>query len=245
MEEKKLSNSPIKKDKINIKRIIKIIIWISTILFFMIIIFIVVSIITWSAKLEVSWSNEVIHKPNIYLYPEEKTDVMVNLDFQGKIFADYPEYNNEIKWWEVEAHPNGKIINKADGNEYSYLFWEGNNYTVDWNINTWFVIPWEQTRDFLQEILPKMGLIPKEYNEFIVYWYPLIQNNPYNLIYFAEKEYTDLAPLSTIPKYDSMLRVFMVVKPLIDPIDIDPQKIKSFNRKGFTVVEWGWTILKK
>ena len=38
-----------------------------------------------------------------------------------------------------------------------------------------------------------MGLTPKEYNEFIVYWAPLLQNNPYNLISFQAKNYEELA----------------------------------------------------
>jgi hypothetical protein len=41
------------------------------------------------------------------------------------------------------------------------------------------------------------------------------------------------------PLPDSMLRVFMVYKPLEEFIEIPPQEIKSFERTGFTVVEWG------
>jgi hypothetical protein len=31
----------------------------------------------------------------------------------------------------------------------------------------------------------------------------------------------------------------MVIKPIKENISITPQKIKSFERKGFSVVEWG------
>jgi hypothetical protein len=36
-----------------------------------------------------------------------------------------------------------------------------------------------------------------------------------------------------------MLRVFMVWKKLDGPLEVKPQKIEPFHRKGFTVVEWG------
>lgn len=186
-----------------------------------------------------------LHKPVIYLYPESKTDVKVTLDYDGEIIADYPVYDKKEKWWDVIAYPDSTIINKADNKEYSYLFWEWiPREKINWDLSTWFVIKWADTRKFLQEILPKMWLTPKEYNEFIVYWYPIMQGNAYNLIHFAWKQYIDSAPLGTEPKFDSMLRVFMVVKPLDKPINIEPQKFERFEREWFTIVEWGGTILK-
>lgn len=186
-----------------------------------------------------------IEKPVIYLYPTEKTDVNVRLDFNGKIIADYPSFNEAIKGWEVEAHPDGKIVNKSDGKEYSYLFWEGEPETpINWSLKEGFVVKGEDTREFLQQTLSEMGLTPREYNEFIVYWYPLMKNNPYNLIYFAGEEYTNSVELIITPKPDSMLRVFMVYKPLKRKVDIQTQKIKYFERKGFTVVEWGGTKVR-
>ncbi len=185
-----------------------------------------------------------VSKPNIYLYPEEETEVLVELDFKWEIFADYPKYDENIGGWEVLASPDGKIINKADNKEYSYLFWEWNIDDIDWDVETWFVVAWSETREFLQEILPSMWLTPVEYNEFIVYWYPLLQENPYNLIHFADTQYTDLAPLSTSPRYDSLLRVFMLAKPLQQAIEIEPQVFPEFQRNGFTVVEWGGSIIQ-
>lgn len=186
----------------------------------------------------------ILHKPNIYLYPEKKESIYVELELNGEIIADYPKYDETIKGWNVTAFPDGTIIDNTDQKEYSYLFWEWKAYDAQWNIDKWFIVKWSETRDFLQEILPKLGLSPKEYNEFVVYWYPLIQDNPYNLIHFSGKEYTDLAPLDTNPKYDSLLRVFMVVKPLETRINVEPQTFNDFDRTGFTVVEWGGTIIK-
>ncbi|MCX6713336.1 MAG: hypothetical protein NTY66_03975, partial [Candidatus Vogelbacteria bacterium] len=100
------------------------------------------------------------------------------------------------------------------------------------------------TREFLHDSLIKMGLTPKEYNEFIVFWYPKMQKNAYNLIHFAGDEYTDNARLEITPKPDSIQRVFMVWKGLDNPISVKPQEIKPFTRKGFSVVEWGGEEVK-
>lgn len=187
----------------------------------------------------------VFEKPAIYLYPQQEQDITVQLDYQGRIIADYPKYDQSIKGWNITAYPDGRIINRADNQEYSYLFWEGeSNIPINWDLSTGFVVKGEDTREFLQEALSKMGLTPKEYNEFIVYWYPKMKDNNYNLIHFADKQYTETAPLTITPKPDSMLRVFMVYKPLNKKVDIEPQIMQPFERKGFKVVEWGGTEIK-
>jgi len=119
------------------------------------------------------------------------------------------------------------------------------NPEISWDLSTGFVVRGEDTISFLQEKLAQLGLTPREYNEFIVYWYPLMKNNPYNLIHFAGREYTDAAPLTITPKPDSLLRVFMVYKPLTEKIELPAQSLSSFERRGFTVVEWGGTEIRK
>ncbi len=180
-------------------------------------------------------------KPVIYLYPESTQDVNVKLKYNGNLIATYPTYPNQ--GWNVKAFPNGKLLNYSDNKEYSYLFWEGENYWEFSDFKEGFVVSGADTATFLQTKLAKLGLTPKEYNEFIVYWLPLMQNNKYNLIHFAQEEYTDNAILDINPRPDSVLRVFMVYKELEEPITIKPQSFKDFHRKGFTVVEWGGTKL--
>jgi hypothetical protein len=77
----------------------------------------------------------------------------------------------------------------------------------------------------------------------IVYWLPKMQGNKYNLIYFAEKSYTDTAKLIIQPKPDSLIRVFMVFKALNSKINIPEQTLKPSKRAGFSVIEWGATEL--
>ena len=148
-------------------------------------------------------------KPVIYLYPEQETTVSVSLDYAGTLTATYPAYENG---WTVTAEPDGTLYDE-NGNEYSYLFWEGENNT-DYDFSTGFCVAGADTADFLREKLAEIGLTPREYNEFIVYWLPKMQDNPYNLISFQSEAYTDAAKLDIDPTPDSLLRVFMAWKPL-------------------------------
>jgi len=132
-----------------------------------------------------------------------------------------------------------------DGKEYSYIFWGWiPKEKIDWDLSEWFIVEWKNIREFLQKTLSEIWLTPKEYNEFIVYWYPRMMNNKYNLIHFAWEKYTKNAPLRITPKPDSILRVFMVYKALDKNIDIKPQKLEKFKRKWFSVVEWGGTEIR-
>lgn len=191
--------------------------------------------LTLLATLTGCWPIGYSKKPVIYLYPEKKTEVSVQLTVDGNLTCTYPAYNNG---WNVTAYPDGKIINHSDQKEYSYLYWESKSNT-QYDLSKGFVVKGGDTAAFLQEKLALIGLTPKEYNEFIVYWLPQMQNNPYNLIAFQSKAYTDSAKLTVTPKPDSVLRVFMAYKPLKKKIELPEQTLEPFVRKGFTVVEWG------
>ena len=182
-----------------------------------------------------------VKEPIIYLYPTQKQQVSVKLTFNGQVTCTYPDYKDG---WDVTAFPDGKIINNADGREYSYLFWEGESKVDDFDLTKGYVIKGEDTKEFLQDKLSEMGLTPKEYNEFIVYWLPVMQDNKYNLITFQNEKYEELAKLTISPKPDSILRVFMAFKPIQKPINIEAPVIKPYVRNGFTVVEWGGTEIK-
>ena len=178
-------------------------------------------------------------KPVIYLYPEQETTVSVSLDYAGTLTATYPAYEDG---WTVTAEPDGTLYDE-NGNEYSYLFWEGEN-NIDYDFSKGFCVAGADTADFLREKLAEIGLTPREYNEFIVYWLPLMQENPYNLITFQGEAYTDAAQLEVSPEPDTVLRVFMAYKPLKGPVEIPEQELEPVERKGFTLVEWGGTCVE-
>ena len=100
------------------------------------------------------------------------------------------------------------------------------------------------TAAFLESALDQLGLTRKEANEFIVYWLPLMQDNPYNIISFQTDAYTQAAQLHIDPEPDTLLRVFMAWKPADAPVDIPAQGLTAPERVGFTVVEWGGRRVK-
>ena len=191
------------------------------------------------------WPYPVALKPVIYLYPTTTEEVVVKLRYKGQLAYTYPPYDVSLGGWKVIARPDGTLTNLADRREYSYLFWEGKDYSLHIDENIGFVVRGSDTREFLQTKLAELGLTPREYNEFIVFWLPRMQDNPYNFVQFVGSEYTDIAPLSVSPKPDSVLRVFMAFRPLDNYKTVTEQKLHPFERKGFSVIEWGGTELAK
>ena len=184
----------------------------------------------------------VAAKPVIYLYPEEETDVHVELELtEANLSTTYPKYNNG---WDVTASPDGSLLNKADGTHHKYLFWDAVNCRTRFDFSEGFCVAGSDTESFLKEKLTYMGLTEEEMNEFIVYWLPLMEHNKYNLISFQSDAYTDSAKLDITPAPDSMLRIFMTYVPLEEAAEIQPQQLDTFERKGFTVVEWGGSEIR-
>ena len=179
------------------------------------------------------------YKPVIYLYPEEETDVSVKLVLDGKLTCAYPAYNTG---WNVTAAPDGTLTD-ANGQTYNYLYWEGET-NAQWDMSEGFCIKGEDTAAFLEEALKKLGLTRREANEFIVYWLPLMEQNPYNIISFQTDVYTDAAELQIDPAPDTVIRVFMTYQASDYMLRVLPQKLTAPERSGFTVVEWGGTEVK-
>lgn len=175
-------------------------------------------------------------KPVIYLYPTKTTDVTVRVTLTDGRFTESIPAGSGL--WHVTAEPDGKLTDKASGKTYDYIFWESTDGTeYDWSKG--YVVKGCESEDFLLRILPKMGLKKKEYSEFIEYWSPRLEKNEYNLVTFQTDRYTDAAKLDVSPTPDSVLRVFMAFKAIDKPVSITAPEIKHFERKGFTVVEWG------
>ena len=173
-------------------------------------------------------------KPVIYLYPETKTTVHVEVAYQGELTVTIPPYENG---WTVTAAPDGTLTDKDD-KTYPYLFWEGKT-NVLLPMDEGFCVKGEETETFLLDILPRLGLIEREYTEFIDFWLPRMEGNPYNVISFQTDAYEALAPLTVSPAPDAILRVFMSYRASETLVELPTQEIESFTRHGFTVIEWG------
>ena len=128
------------------------------------------------------------------------------------------------------------------------LYWEGKSskiYNYE-NAQEGFIVKGENTAEFLEEKLEILGLNEREAEEFIVYWLPQMEKNKYNYIRFETKEEINKEmPLEIEPKPDTVIRVLMDWKTLDEKIEIEEQKLEKANREGFTVVEWGGSILNE
>ena len=180
-------------------------------------------------------------KPVIYLYPESPTECSVKLTPNDSFTCTYPDYGRG--WQNFTAHPDGTLI-FPDAKEYYCLYWEG-MLAAEWDFSTGFCVKGSDTAAFLEWALAAQGLTPREANEFIIYWLPLMQNNHYNVIAFQTDAYTNSAVLEVTPAPDSLLRVFMTYYPSDEAVEIPPQELKAPQRRGFTVVEWGGSQVKK
>ena len=178
------------------------------------------------------------YKPVIYLYPEQETEVSVKLQLDGKLTCTYPAYNTG---WTVTAAPDGTLTDDK-GQTYNYLYWEGET-KAQWDMSEGFCVKGEDTAAFLEDALAKLGLNRSEANEFIVYWLPLMEQNPYNIISFQTDIYTDAAQLQITPTPDTLIRVFMAWNVADSFVELPQQELNAPERTGFTVVEWGGTQL--
>lgn len=174
-------------------------------------------------------------KPVLYLYPEKETNVEVKFEKPNLLTTTYPKYINA---WNVTAKPNGDLKD-SDGKYYYALYWDEKRYNeVDFKEG--FYVESKDAIKFLEEKLTIIGLSDKERNEFIMYWLPIMENNKKNLVYFELTEERQIGNKLIIePKPDSLLRVSIHIKKVNEKVNIPEQKLETFNRVGFTAVEWG------
>ncbi len=178
---------------------------------------------------------DVAYKPVIYLYPEAETEVSVQLDYNGRLTVTEPSYGDG---WNVTAHPDGHIT-AADGAEYPYLFWEGeNDFELDYGDG--FCVSGAETEQFLREKLSFLGLNGTEAEDFLGFWLPHMERNSYNIIRFHGADYTDNAEMLIAPAPDTVIRVYMTYEATEQFTELNPQTLTPAPaREGFTVVEWG------
>lgn len=189
------------------------------------------------------WELEMIggyDKPVLYLYPQDTTDVEVNFEHEENLTTTYPKFKDS---WQVEAHNNGNLYDK-NGKYYYALYWEEKkNHNV--SFDTGYYVTKDNAINFLEEKLTLIGLNDKEKNEFIMYWLPILENNEQSLVYFElTQERESYNKIQITPQPDSLLRMAIHVKKVNKPVNIPPQHLEKFERKGFVAVEWGGVIYK-
>lgn len=187
-----------------------------------------------------------VHAPIIYLYDPQSRVATVKLKLEGSLGSTYPLYPEETGWV-VRTSPEG-ILTDGDGREYEYLFWEGElEMTPDFT--NAFCVKGEDTAAFLEEALTDLGLTDMEADTFIMYWLPLMEEHPYNVISFQVETYEAAAQLHVDPAPDTIVRVNMAYYESDEYVETEEQDLSVLNpsvdeRKGFTLVEWGGEEVK-
>ena len=192
-------------------------------------------------------SSITAHAPIIYLYNDNDELINVKLDLDGELTVTYPEYPTG-EGWTVSAAPDGRLTD-TQGQEYPFLFWEA-ELNMDYDLSKGFCVKGSDTEEFLDEVLPELGLNENEMEDFEAYWLPLMADNPYNVITFQTTAYTDAAKLDVTPEPDVVVRVNMLWYASDCYVDIEPQVLEDMNssledRDGFVLVEWGGEIIEQ
>ena len=178
-----------------------------------------------------------VDKPNIYIYPNQKVELDVYLNFPkgGSIVQSIPQYKDG---WNVTVDTSGLI-----DNEYHYLFYECRVPNYFQKEKGW-IIKQENLEDFFRQNLSLTGFINNEIDDFIDYWIPRLNYASEYIIY--PQYINNISPLielylSETP--ESLLRLFYLIEENTKGISmIEKPVIPEFERRGFTVAEWGVII---
>jgi hypothetical protein len=181
-------------------------------------------------------------KPVIYLYPEKPMKVSIKIEPKWGLSISIPEY---IDGWNVFSDESSHITNLADGKTYPYLFWEGSSDVLYETPNQGFVVARGNLDEFLSDKLAKLGLIEKESRDFKEFWIPkmLETEKPFYFVTFNSRNLMDkIAPLDVNPEPQTVIRILMDYYGMDEYKNVPELKIKTPERKGFTVVEWGGVL---
>jgi len=179
-------------------------------------------------------STAKFEKPAIYLYPKEDSNISVKLNINGIITKTIPTYNDE---WSVFVTKEGLI-----NHQYDYLFYEADLNSLELPKMGW-VVKYDNLDTWFDDNLPRLGLNEKETTQFKEYWLEkLPEANYYELKIFEKEFLKQNIGLLITPEPDTLIRLEFYFKPLEEKINIQEPTIKTPERIGFTVVEWGGMI---
>ncbi len=188
-------------------------------------------------------------KPAVYLYPPKKMLVNVKVHPAGQLMYTDPLYPEN--GWNVEANPDGQIVNLGSNNfmkQYDYLYFESRvpDSIIQKPTKGWVLKPTELETKF-NEILPRLGLNDKQTNDFIEYWKKALPDSPYYFIGIINKiNVNQIEGLEITPKPDSINRVRIYFERLDSPINVEipelPETSKLSADNSFNVVEWGGMV---
>ena len=205
----------------------------------------------------------------LYLYPEEENLIIwrgytVWIEDEAALPEGWGnDFYNRNNYYRV--FPDGRIVSDFWKKEYGRLTWtraaqeiyseRTDTYTVYWDQaykNGWsydftegWCVPGDETETFLWDVLPKTGLNETETGDVIADWLPVLEGSAYNLLAFhVDHTQTAIYQGGTGERIGNTLRVFFLIKPLEEPVELTPQTFEPFTREGFTAVQWGGVMMR-
>jgi hypothetical protein len=193
---------------------------------------------------EKSHGNMTVKKPVIYLYSEKARKVSVQLQPKASLSFSYPFLENG---WNFNLSSKG--LESPDGKTYPYLFWEAEhadlNYQFQGNELPGSIVEKENVVEFLEKQLLDLGLNQKEQTDFITFWAPLmIKHDACFVQFILDEDYSaQIADIKIQPPPEASRRLYMMFTS-IEEIDLEgvriiDQKFNQFERKDYTLIEWG------
>jgi hypothetical protein len=181
----------------------------------------------------------VVRKPVVYLYPEQMTNVSLQLRISGPFTAQYPPSKNGV--WSFRAGPDGVLFDPETERRYSYVFWEGlNPRSFELNPAQAHLINRSEALGFLEKVSARFALNDRERTDFISYWLPSLERNERSLVQLLDEQtYEQYAAMTVTPTPAIMIRLFMIFQRAERQVTAGNPEIPARLRKGFTVVEWG------
>lgn len=200
--------------------------------------------------LKYSGRNIMVDKPVIYAYSENPIDFTLKVIPQGVLTFTYPQLPAD-NTWKMKTDESGNLT-AANGSNYPYLFWESNQNASllrDKKSNSNEIVAQSDLIPFLEKNLSNLGLNSKEKMDFITYWAPkLLKFTMIQVQFFVDENCEVIGELEINPKPERQRRVYAifnevtVISKQFEPKTIE---IKPLIRSGFTVIEWGGSLLEE
>lgn len=178
-------------------------------------------------------------EPILYAYADEPTALSIAFGPGLIVRGTHPV---TAHGWDVVVHPDG-ALEYAEGQVIDRLFWDGVSGLFDPPARGW-VVPGARLEEHLRKVLPTLGLAPgREIDEALEAWVPSVQGAAWVRVGVHEPAHIErLAPLRFEPQPDTLIRVMVELQPLDRPVPIEPPAQFTGERRGLTVVEWGYVV---